>query len=57
MILFFLKSKLRELESEQVSTMLESDFRVKQLLQMIFDRYENIDFEYQLGTIMALGMF
>ena len=55
MLLYFLKTQVRELHDDSARQLLKSDFRVQALIGMIMDRYTpNIDFAYQLSTVMSL---
>lgn len=55
MLLYFFKTQVRELHDDSARQLLKSDFRVQALIGMIMDRYTpNIDFAYQLSTVMSL---
>ena len=45
--LHFFKAHLRELHESDIKKLMEQDFRVKQLISMIFDKYnKSIEFTY-----------
>lgn len=55
MLLYFLKTHVRELHDDSARQLLKNDFRVQALIGMIMERYTpNIDFAYQLSTVISL---
>ena len=57
--LHFFKSHLRDLDDKDIGELIETDFRVKQLVSMIFDKYEavkkTLEFTYQVSAIHSLA--
>jgi hypothetical protein len=60
MILHFFKAQLRDEHDQVAKRLIEQDYRVKQLVAMIFDRYgtkgQPIDFTYQVSAIHSLAV-
>jgi hypothetical protein len=58
-ILHFFKAHLRDMHDTDIEALLESDFRVKQLTSMIFERYSQVrnalEFTYQVSAIHSFA--
>jgi hypothetical protein len=58
-MLHFFKAHLRDLHDQDIAELLETDFRVKQIVATIFEKYEDakktLEFTYQVSAIHSLA--
>lgn len=58
-VLHFFKAHLRDLHEQDVQSLFETDFRVKQLTAMTFERYEeakkSLEFTYQVSAVHSFA--
>ena len=58
MVLYFLKSAIRNLTDEEGKNLIAGDYRANLLIQLIFDKYgkTDVDIAYQISTILSLSV-
>lgn len=56
MFLYFFKSQIGNMDEAEARKLIRKDYRVNQLVQMIFDKYEpqDVEFAYQVTSVLSL---